>query len=454
MTLPLVRLIVLNYNGGELVQRCAEHLERLDWPADRLDLVVVDNASSDGSDLALEQRPRIRLVRSPTNMGFPGNNLAMADLQGIDYVGLINNDAFVDPHFLQPLVDALDADPTVGAACPKILLADRFVDVTLTTEPWSAPGDGRELGVRLSGIEVDGTDRWRRVAGIEGVHAAEHGSSAEPEFRWTAGRAVLRVPVPDEIDPKVARLDVRLRVAAQREQEIELTSGAACTSAVVGPDPVWVTVEAVGPPFDVINNAGSVLVEGGWGADRGFLQRDRGQFDEPAEVFAWCGGAVLFSARYLQAVGLFDERFFMYYEDTDLSWRGRAQGWRYRYVPTSTVRHVHAATSVEGSPMFHHFVERNRLAMLTKNAPRGVAAGAVARFVLSTLSYARRDVLRPLLRRRRPATGLVRARSRSLLAYVSMLPHLLRSRRQLRRQQVVSDADLVGWAVPQPGPPS
>ena len=50
-------------------------------------------------------------------------------------------------------------------------------------------------------------------------------------------------------------------------------------------------------------------------------------------MFAWCGGGVLLRPRYLADVGLFDERFFLYYEDTDLSWRGRSRGWRYRYVP-------------------------------------------------------------------------------------------------------------------------
>ena len=81
--------------------------------------------------------------------------------------------------------------------------------------------------------------------------------------------------------------------------------------------------------------------------------------------------------RYLQEVGLFDERFFLYYEDTDIAWRGRSRGWRYRYVPEARFRHIHAASSGEGSALFQHYVERNRLLMLVKNAPSRLALGAV-----------------------------------------------------------------------------
>ncbi|HEY8057795.1 MAG TPA: hypothetical protein VID94_03545, partial [Acidimicrobiales bacterium] len=140
------------------------------------------------------------------------------------------------------------------------------------------------------------------------------------------------------------------------------------------------------------------------------------------------------------------------YEDTDLAWRGRSRGWRYRYVPESRIRHIHAASSGEGSALFQHYVERNRLLMLTKNAPRAMAASAVARFVLITASYARRDVVAPVLRGHRPNFVLLRRRTRSFFAYVALLPAMLIARVRNRRRQVVDDADLIGWAIPQPEP--
>jgi GT2 family glycosyltransferase len=211
-----------------------------------------------------------------------------------------------------------------------------------------------------------------------------------------------------------------------------------------------VEIDLAGSPYDVINNVGSDLVAGGYGGDRGFLEPDRGQYDEPAEVFAWCGGQVLLRRRYLEEVGLLDERFFLYYEDTDLSWRGRAQGWHYRYRPDAVIRHLHGASAGEGSALFQHYVERNRLLVLVRNAPARLAASAAWRYLLSTASYARRDVVGPLLRRRRPNTVLFRRRMKAYLAFLRLLPAMLVDRRRLRRRQTVPDEEILRWTVTRP----
>jgi GT2 family glycosyltransferase len=218
--------------------------------------------------------------------------------------------------------------------------------------------------------------------------------------------------------------------------EVEVDSGR--SSVTVGLSP---------KPYDVVNNVGSIVFEDGAGADRGWLARDDGSFDEPEDVFAWCGGSVLLRPSYLAEVGLLDERFFLYYEDTDLSWRGRARGWRYCTAPKSVARHVHAASSGEGSEMFAYFVERNRLLMLVKNAPANMAAKQVWRYVLGTLSYARRDIIRPVVRLKRPRLTIVRRRLRSFLGFLALLPAMLVTRRRLRSTQLVPDAELAEWFV-------
>ena len=159
---PMVRVVVLNFNGDPHLFRCLDALAATQWPAERLGVVVVDNASTDGSADAVASRyPQVELRRLVTNTGFPANNEALRDLDGIDYVALVNNDCFVTPGWLVPLVGALEADPELAAACPKLVFAPRFVDVEVRSATFRAPSDSRALGVRLSGVEVDRVDCWR-----------------------------------------------------------------------------------------------------------------------------------------------------------------------------------------------------------------------------------------------------------------------------------------------------
>jgi len=130
---------------------------------------------------------------------------------------------------------------------------------------------------------------------------------------------------------------------------------------------------------------------------------------------------VLLTARYLADVGLFDEQLFLYYEDIDLAWRGRERGWRYRFVPKSVVRHVHSASTVEGSPLFDYYNERNRLITLTRHADRRAVAKALARYLLVTGSYTRRDVVSPTLRGKAPRPQIPLRRLRALGGYATAM---------------------------------
>jgi len=94
-----------------------------------------------------------------------------------------------------------------------------------------------------------------------------------------------------------------------------------------------------------------------------------GRGEKPQEVFGPCAGAALYRRAMLEDVGLFDEDFFAYYEDVDLAWRGRLQGWRCLYVPTAKVYHVHSATGEVGSAFKAYYLSRNRLWTILKNYP-------------------------------------------------------------------------------------
>ena len=419
---------------------CLEGLQRTEWPAEALEIVLVENGSTDGVAARVRTgMPRVRVIDAGGNLGFGGGcNLALRDLAGADYVALVNNDARVEPGWLAPLVAAMEADRSVGAANPKILFADRFVDVHLGSDAGErGVGDRRPLGVRLSGARVDGHDVWERMQLVSGFWGLEHGVNGEGAFQWTDGQAHLRVPADHH--------RCELRLAADTRRTVMATSGARTTELMVTPAPAWYEVALDGEPFDVLNNVGSVLLADGHGADRGYLERDEGQFDEVEEIFAWCGAAVLLSKEYLETVGLFEDRFFLYYEDFDLSWRGRAEGWRYLYVPASVVRHVHSASSVEGSRLFQHYDERNRLLTLTRNAPPALALREAVRHPLITGSYARRDILVPLVHRRPPSVETVRRRLQAYGAYVRMLPEALAGRRRLATRGRLTPEELSRW---------
>jgi GT2 family glycosyltransferase len=198
-----------------------------------------------------------------------------------------------------------------------------------------------------------------------------------------------------------------------------------------------------------INSVGLDLYRTGWGADRGYLQVDEGQFDEPAEVFGACGASVLLSRAMLDDIGLFDERFFMYYEDLDLAWRARRRGWSIRYTPASVVYHVHCGSSGEASPFFVYHVERNRAFVHLKNAPLATACRVLASFAWRTL---RKSWLVATLRERdKVHRGQALAMVRAAVSLVGRLPEMLWKRWRVRwRNGATSDRELARFTIAPP----
>lgn len=428
-----VRVVVLNYNGGEMTLECLSALAKTNWPAESLDLVLVDNASCD--DVVNRVRntfPTVTIIESDINRGFAGGcNLGLRNLAEVDYIALINNDVLVEPEWLTPLVAELESKPEFGAACPKILFNNQYLDLTITSSTTRrGNGDNRDLGVQLSGIRIsdegEGKDLVGQAQFVRGFWGQEHGLDGEAEFQWTSGQSLVRLPI--ERGAR-APTSCSLRLKANDKVSVTLQAGGEASLHTVGSEPQWYEVEVKGKPFDVINNVGSVLTPDMYGADRGYLEPAEKHYEEQEEIFSWCGAAVLLSSTYLQQVGLFDERFFLYYEDLELSWRGRKRGWKYSYVPKSWVYHHHSATSVEGSALSLYYNERNRLLTLMLHAPLRSVSAVLMRYLLITASYARRDVFSPLMRGERLNFESVKRRVRSLLGALRLAPSMALQRR-------------------------
>ena len=121
MDFPLCSIIIVNFNGKKYLDACLRSFEQLDYPVDRVELLVVDNGSEDGSDGEAEKKhPRVRVLRNPVNNFAAALNLGVAQSRG-SYVAFANNDVFVEPGWLTELVRVLEANPQAGCAGGKIL---------------------------------------------------------------------------------------------------------------------------------------------------------------------------------------------------------------------------------------------------------------------------------------------------------------------------------------------
>ena len=333
---PVVSVVVVNYRGDDDTVTCLRALrDQLDYPADRLQLICVDNASGDGG------AERIRaagfdVVESPVNLGFAGGcNVGVQHATGT-VLAFLNNDARPGADWVTSAVDVLRTEPTVAAVASKVLDWDGhnidFVDAGLT---WFGMGYKRHAGQPVSDFPAGTHDQAR----------------------------------------------------------------------------------------DVLFATGSAM----------FVRTD---------VF--------------KALGGFDERFFMFYEDVDLGWRLNLRGWRVRYEPRSVAYHRHHASmsKVDSADNAKELflLERNALAALYKNVSDTTLAKALPAALALTVrrATARGDIDPKQLEIGRPDTGSTVDIPRTMLAgilaidqFVELLPRLAASREVEQQARVRTDADLI-----------
>lgn len=128
---------MLNFNGEHLLPACLDSLSC--GRGGRYDVVVADNGSGDGSlELLKNSYPWVRVIDIGRNRGFSvAYNIALRDViaRGDEYALLLNNDTYVAPDFVEEMLRAVEAEPTMGAVSPKIYFAH---DPSLF---WYAGGD-------------------------------------------------------------------------------------------------------------------------------------------------------------------------------------------------------------------------------------------------------------------------------------------------------------------------
>lgn len=118
-----------------------------------------------------------------------------------------------------------------------------------------------------------------------------------------------------------------------------------------------------------IDDAGNFYCALGWAFARG-KDKSVEYYEEPDEIFAACGGAVIYRKAVLERIGYLDESHFAYLEDIDLGWRAKTAGWKNIYAPEAKVLHVGSGTSGSRYNEFKvSLSSRNSIYLAYKNMP-------------------------------------------------------------------------------------
>lgn len=304
---PKVTVIIVNWNGGRFLQRCLAALQ--EQTVTPHEIILVDNASTDGSLDIARDFPFVRILSQKENLGFArGNNVGVmsADIDS-EWIALLNPDAFPDPRWLEELLSAAEKHPGYDVFGSKLLTA---------TEP------------RL----LDGKGDIYHISGL--VWRDGHGEPDDHPHKETSGEP-CRTP-----------------------QNGQFRHAGAYPLGHTGrcPEPV--------------ETAGFPSVEHGAVSSQARNDRKRYQSKGSNEIFSPCAAAAMYRKKAFEEAGGFDEDFFCYVEDVDLGFRLRLLGYRALYVPDSIAYHVGSATTGDRhSDFVVYHGHRNLVWTYVKNMP-------------------------------------------------------------------------------------
>lgn len=253
---PLVCIIIVNWNGKQLLKKCLFSIKNLNYPQDKIQLILVDNGSTDGSISYINNlSKKIKFIKLKKNLGFSmsnniGINKAFSDYKP-DYIALVNNDVVLDKDWLQNLIETFNKKMDIGAIMGKIYYQDT----------------------------------------------------------------------------------------------------------------------------KVIDSTGDVLTKDFRIVKRGNKEKDTGKYDQEEDIFSCNAAAVLYKCQALKEIQIgnefFDNMFFAYMEDVDLSLRLKLKGWRCFYQPKAVVFHKVSYTSSKlGKRFIIYHSLRNRIWLIFKLFPQ------------------------------------------------------------------------------------
>jgi GT2 family glycosyltransferase len=358
----VVSIIIVDFHGQQFWSELLKSLAEQDFT--QFEIVVVDNGGGLSLPGKIGDAP-IRLVRSSGNIGFAaGCNLGMKHSRG-NFLVMLNNDTVVMPNWLSSLVERAKTERSIGAVGSKIVFYSKYVSVCISSPVFcpfriSGADDRRNLGIKL--FIKESWDAPIEQFMKDGFHPIE--SNIEARWAWTKGAAEIWLPKQPGNNHFVLEIETPREL---RDREVTIECGGQRKVIIAEGNLQQVNFDLEpGDSFDVINNGGSSVDRNLNVTENGVLQRDCEEFSTPKVIDALCGCSFLIKREILEDE-LFDEAFFAYYEDTDLSLRLKHLGYKLWYEPKSVVRHVRSGTSKLHSSFLRFHGYRNRVWLIAKH---------------------------------------------------------------------------------------
>ncbi len=404
---PLVSILIINYNGRNLLSDCLNSLAKINYPKASFEIIVVDNDSQDDSITYVKKHfPSVKLIESKTNLGFAGgNNLAYEHATG-EYIVLLNNDTTVDPDWLIKLVETAKKE-SVGIVSSKLLFDIPFIELKINTPTevksniYIESQEYSPYGIIVDEINCNVEEKNYYIWYKRGFYEPIPGNYSS---RWTDGHGVVLLPFMDSESEsyKISIHGHPHTFNSKTKFEIKIADKVVASGSINSREVKQInfTIERKDIEKNLIylvQNAGNTLFKNGLGRDRGsvikrapsetreFYDYDSNYYNKEKQLVSMCGASCLIKRKTIDTTYLFDPAYFMYYEDVDLSLKIWRKGFDIVYQPKSVVYHKHrASTNKQTTVFFLSNVEKNHLFFLLTHFPLKIF---LIQFVIFYIKY-------------------------------------------------------------------
>lgn len=366
-----ISIIIVNYNGKKYLFNLFESLKKIEHDGFTFEVVFVDNNSLDNSIEYIQEHGwqndmNIQIVANTDNQGFAqGNNSGVSVAKG-KYIVFLNNDTAVDKQWLKNLYDFINSNQEYGMVASKLLFFYDFIAVSFCTK------DTLIL------------EKQTLINGNEYVIENKFTKNVLFSDQITCfGNTEIALPLIEGSSDYI----YRFKFAKYNEETDYMTLGNQKININNPIIEIHVCKDEIEQyRYSIIQNAGSDINRNYDGFDMGMGETDSERFSTIKEINSGCGAAIIMLKEDFLKIGQFDEKFFMYYEDVDLSFRLKKLKKKIMYCPYAIVRHVHTGSSKEWSPFFAYHVYRNKLLFIYKDISK-----------ITFLKFAMRQLLKGII---------------------------------------------------------